>query len=109
LDDTLIAIRASQFASTALLCGLMLFLLFVGDPAFRRAGASPELARLHRRFCTLAWIALVLSVLTGAAWLVVLSARITGASRWSTWMQFDPCSPKRRSGTPGWCGSDLRF
>jgi putative copper resistance protein D len=78
LDDTLIAIRASQFASTALLCGLMLFLLFVGDPAFRRAGASPALARLHRRFRALAWIALVLSVLTGAAWLAVLSARITG-------------------------------
>jgi putative copper export protein/mono/diheme cytochrome c family protein len=78
VDDTLIAVRASQFASAALLCGLMLFLLFVGEPAFRRASASPALARLHRQFRALAWIALVLSVLTGAGWLAVLSARITG-------------------------------
>ena len=77
MDDTLFAIRAVHFASAALLCGLMLFLLFVAEPAIRRAAPSPAFARLNRHFRWLAWIAFALSVVTGAAWLAVLSARIT--------------------------------
>jgi putative copper resistance protein D len=78
LDTSFFAIRALHFASAALLCGLTLFLLFVAEPAFRRAGPLPALAQLHRRFRALAWTALFLSVLTAAAWLILLSARITG-------------------------------
>jgi putative copper export protein/mono/diheme cytochrome c family protein len=78
LDDSLLAVRTLHFASAALLCGLTLFLLFVGEPAFRLAVLS-DLAQLNRRFRTLAWGAIVLSVLTGAAWLIILSARISGA------------------------------
>jgi putative copper export protein/mono/diheme cytochrome c family protein len=77
LDDSFLAIRTVHFASAALLCGLMLFLLLVTEPAFRRAGPSPARARLNRRFRWLAWIALALAVMTAAAWLAVLSARIT--------------------------------
>ena len=37
MGDGLLAIRTLHFASAALLCGLTLFLLFVAEPAFRRA------------------------------------------------------------------------
>ena len=79
MDDTFLAIRTVHFASAALLCGLMLFLPLVAEPAFRRAGPSPALAQLDRRFRWLAWLALALAVVTAAAWLAVLSARITDA------------------------------
>ena len=78
MDDSLLAVRTLHFASAAILCGLTLFLLFVGEPAFRLA-LSSDLAQLNRRFRTLAWGAIVLSVVTGAAWLIILSARISGA------------------------------
>jgi putative copper export protein/mono/diheme cytochrome c family protein len=79
VGDGLIAIRTLHFASAALLCGLTLFLLFVAEPAFRRTGPLPVLVGLNRRSPTVGWIALVLAVLTNAAWLVVLSARMSGA------------------------------
>jgi putative copper export protein/mono/diheme cytochrome c family protein len=78
LGDGLLAIRTLHFASAALLCGLTLFLLFVAEPAFRRAAPVPALAQLNRQFCVLAWSALAVAILTGTAWLAVLSARMSG-------------------------------
>ena len=44
MGNSLLAIRTLHFASAALLCGLTLFLLFVGEPAFRRGGFLPDSA-----------------------------------------------------------------
>ena len=79
MSDALFAVRTIHFASAAMLSGLMLFLLFVAEPAFRRAGACPIAARLNQRFRLLAWIALALALVSGAAWLVLLARRIGGA------------------------------
>jgi len=84
------AARIVHFASAAMLAGLMTFLLFVAEPVFRRpAVPSPE--GLRRQFIRLGWAALALSVVSGAAWLVLLGARLggqsltTGTSRNAVW------------------------
>jgi copper resistance protein D len=79
LGDSLLAIRTLHFASAALLCGLTLFLLFVAEPAFRCAAGLPMLTQLNGRFRALGWGALAIAVITAAAWLVVLSARMSDA------------------------------
>ena len=68
--------RIIHFASVAMMACLMSFLLFVAEPVFRgRAARSPqELGRLGqvlRHLIRLGWAMLGLSVVSGAAWLVL--------------------------------------
>jgi putative copper export protein/mono/diheme cytochrome c family protein len=78
LDDALFTIRTVHFASAAMLIGLMVFLLFVAEPAVWGVGSCPMAAPLNRRFRLVAWVALSLALITGAAWLVLLGMHIGG-------------------------------
>jgi copper resistance protein D len=68
----LIVIRAVHFAATLSAAGAVVFLAFVGEPAFRRADDGGAMSALVRgRLAGIAWRSLVLMVVSGAAWLVL--------------------------------------
>jgi putative copper resistance protein D len=76
--DPLIAARAAHFIATTMVAGALFFAVFVVDPAIRAVGESAVVPRIHR---LLAWIigaGLALALVSGAVWLVLLSAEISG-------------------------------
>lgn len=70
MDRLLIAARALQFASSISLAGIFVFLCFVAAPQTS--------ARLRRRLALLAWASLLLVLASGAAWLLLLAAGMSG-------------------------------
>jgi putative copper resistance protein D len=79
LDDPLIWVRAIHFGATMLVMGGVIFDAFIAAPAFR-ATAAPVGARVRSRLAVLAWVGLAVTVLSGAAWLVLLSERMSDLS-----------------------------
>jgi putative copper resistance protein D len=80
LDDPLIWVRALHFGATMMVTGGVFFLAFIAEPAFR-AVDDTRLATLVRvRRATMAWIGLAVTVLSGAAWLVLQSERMSELS-----------------------------
>jgi putative copper resistance protein D len=77
LDDPLIWVRAVHFASTILVSGVVFFLVFIGEPAFRKAGGNGHVASTVRpRLSRLAWIGLTCVLISGVAWLSLQAARM---------------------------------
>lgn len=70
MESFLVAARAVQYASTISLAGVFAFLCFVA--------ASPISPRLGRRLSLVAWAALAVTLLSGAAWLLFVSAQMSG-------------------------------
>jgi putative copper resistance protein D len=85
--DPLIWVRAVHFAATVSVSGVVFFLAWVGEPAFRMAAADEAIAALvRRRLAGIAWISLAAVVLTGVAWLVLLAKQMSErplAAMWS--------------------------
>ncbi len=81
LDFALIGVRIVHFASTIAVAGVFIFLACVGEPAFGASPdrASPLIAVFRRRLLKVAWLGLAFSIASAAAWLLLLSARITGS------------------------------
>jgi copper resistance protein D len=79
VNDTLILARAVHFAATILVAGEVFFVVAIAEPAFGRGrtGAA-EFAALRIRFAWIAWISLVLAVVSGALWLVVTAGSMSG-------------------------------
>jgi putative copper resistance protein D len=78
LSDPLVYVRAVHFAATLLVAGIAFFLVFIAEPAFRRAGNDTRLATaVRRRLTLLAWIGLLLTVISGAAWLILTAAAMS--------------------------------
>jgi copper resistance protein D len=80
LTELLIATRAIHFAATGLTAGVVFFVLYVGDPALRgQDGLRPAPAILFRtRVLRLAWIGLAGAVISGALWVLLQSAAMSG-------------------------------
>jgi putative copper resistance protein D len=77
LLDPLIWTRAIHFAATIAAAGAIFFLGFVAEPAFRKAqAAGGMLAGLRAQLAAFNWVALVTAILSGAAWLLLQSARM---------------------------------
>jgi copper resistance protein D len=76
--DPLIAVRAIHFAATIQAAGIVFFACLVAEPAWLATGGQPRLAaaRFRTQMACFLWIALAVSVVTGAAWLLLLAARI---------------------------------
>ena len=69
--------RAVHFAATLLAAGVVFFIVFIAEPAFAHKRSVDRCAL--RRACGtgspgIAWISLVVAVLSGAAWLVLTAA-----------------------------------
>jgi putative copper resistance protein D len=76
----LVAARAVHFAAMATVMGAALFRYLVAEPAFRAAatGGSASARAYRARLATILWIGFALAVLSGAAWLLALAAKIGG-------------------------------
>jgi putative copper resistance protein D len=76
VNEPLVIARAVHLAATLLLTGAITFRSFVAAPAFQvETGAALE-AALRVRLAWIVWSALAAALLSGAAWLVLLSAEI---------------------------------
>jgi putative copper resistance protein D len=79
LADPLIYARAIHFAATMLVAGVVLFAVFVAAPAWRGAGSNSAVAvNVRTRLAVIAWIGLALAAISGAAWLVLTAAGMSG-------------------------------
>jgi putative copper resistance protein D len=77
INDPFIWVRAVHFAATILVSGVMLFGVFIAEPAFRKAGGLTQLSAVVRlRLAWLSWIALVVVVISGTAWLFYVAAQM---------------------------------
>lgn len=78
MDDPLIWWRAIHFAATLMVAGVAFFLAFVAEPAFAFAGKRADLpAGVRSRLVAMAWVSLLLVVVSGVAWLILLAQQIS--------------------------------
>ncbi len=74
MDDPLIYARAVHFAATLTAAGVVFFVVFVAAPAARQVGAGSTVPGIVRAtFKWIAWLGLLLTVLSGAAWLILVA------------------------------------
>ena len=73
LINPLIAVRDIHFVSSVIVAGIVFFDLFVASPTLRRGAA---MAMFRNRTARIFWIGLFVSILSGFAWLCLLSTRI---------------------------------
>jgi copper resistance protein D len=79
MQDFLYYARAVHFAATLMVAGIVFFVVFIGEPAFRKASSETRLAApLRRRLAWVAWISLGLCLLSGATWLLFTAASMSG-------------------------------
>jgi putative copper resistance protein D len=79
LTDPLIYARAIHFAATMLVAGVVLFAVFVAAPAWRGAAGNGAVAiKVRARLAVIAWIGLALAAISGATWLVLTAAGMSG-------------------------------
>jgi copper resistance protein D len=79
VDESLLYARALHFAATIMVGGVVFFIVFIGDPVFRSTKNSPRLIAAVRLRCAwIAWVSLLACVVSGAAWLVVTAASMSG-------------------------------
>jgi copper resistance protein D len=77
VDDPLILVRAVHFAATLTASGAVFFNVFIAQPALRPAAHAELRAAIGRRLAWIAWIGLVLTLLSGAAWFVLVAQSIS--------------------------------
>jgi copper resistance protein D len=81
LTDPAILARAVHFGACVMVAGVVLFDTFIATPALAKAETtSPDVARLRLRLVWLAWVSLMLAVISGAAWLVFTAMSMSGAA-----------------------------
>jgi copper resistance protein D len=74
IDDPLIYVRAVHFTATITVAGVAFFIIFIAEPAFEQAdNATPVPAFVRPVLAWIAWIGLVVTMVSGAAWLVLLA------------------------------------
>ena len=78
IADPLILARGVHIAATLLACGTIAYAVIIAEPAGAKVRAS--FAALRHQLTVLTWFALALTILSGAAWLVLLASDILGAS-----------------------------
>jgi putative copper resistance protein D len=74
LNDPLIYVRAIHLAATITVTGVAFFIVFIAEPAFRRAESGARVAALVRpRLAWIAWTSLALTVVSGVPWFVLVA------------------------------------
>ena len=78
MDDPLIFVRAVHFAATLSAAGAAFFNVFIAQPALWPSAGRAELrAAIGGRLAWIAWIGLVLTLLSGAAWFILVAQSIS--------------------------------
>jgi copper resistance protein D len=81
VDDPLIYVRAIHFAAALSVAGATFFVVLIADPALRLANSDATLGgRARVSYAWIAWIGLILTVLSGAAWLIFVASGVTDRS-----------------------------
>jgi copper resistance protein D len=79
MNDLLYYARGIHFAATLMVAGIVFFVVFIAEPAFRKASKDARVAApLRRRLAWIAWICLALCLLSGATWLLFTAASMSG-------------------------------
>ena len=79
MADPLIYARAIHFAATMLVAGVVLFTVFIAAPAWRGAASNGAVPiKVRARLAIIAWTNLALAAISGAAWLVLTAAAMSG-------------------------------
>jgi copper resistance protein D len=78
LLNPLIAVRDIHFGSSVLVAGIVFFDLFIASPALRQASVRlrTTVAAFRIRSIAILWISLAISIVSGLAWLGLLTVRI---------------------------------
>jgi putative copper resistance protein D len=70
----MIYIRAIHFAATITVAGVVFFTVFIAEPAIAKADSGTRVSAIVRpALAWIAWIGLVLTVVSGAAWLFLVA------------------------------------
>lgn len=81
MNDPLIYARAIHFAATISVAGAVFFAVFIAEPTFRQAPDGTRLpAFVRSRLCRIGWGALAVTVVSGAAWLVLVAQSMSEKS-----------------------------
>jgi putative copper resistance protein D len=80
LDDPLIWVRAIHFGATMMVMGGVFFSAFIAAHAMRGRDVSGIAARVRFRLAMTGWISLAVTVVSGAAWLVLQTERMSELS-----------------------------
>lgn len=78
MNDPVIAIRAIHFAATAMTSGVIAFLTLVAGPAYRSTGENLSASGFRRCIVRIAAAGLAVMVASGAAWVVLEAAKMSG-------------------------------
>jgi putative copper resistance protein D len=74
LNDPLIYVRAIHLAATITVAGVAFFIVFIAEPAFRRAESGTRVAATVRpRLAWIAWTSLALTIVSGVPWFVLVA------------------------------------
>jgi putative copper resistance protein D len=81
VNDPLIVARAIHFAATLSVAGAVFFQVFIAGPALRTGGDRTRLPTTVRlQLACIAWTGLLLSAISGTAWLVIVAQSMSGAN-----------------------------
>jgi putative copper resistance protein D len=80
LDDPLIWVRAIHFGATMMVTGGMFFLAFIAEPAFHVVDGARVAVHVRAHLVMTTWMGLAVTLLSGAAWLVLLAERMSELS-----------------------------
>jgi putative copper resistance protein D len=81
VNDPLIYARAIHFAATISVAGAVFFAVFIAEPTFRHAPDRGRLPAFVRScLCWIAWSALAVTVVSGAAWLLLVAQSMSDSS-----------------------------
>jgi putative copper resistance protein D len=81
MDDPLIFVRAIHVAATITVAGVVFFIVFIAEPVFQQVDNGVRIAAFVRPvFAWIAWIGLVVTLVSGAAWLVLVAASMADSS-----------------------------
>jgi copper resistance protein D len=81
LSDPIVYVRFIHFAATLAVTGVAFFVVFVLDPAARKTSGDPRTSKVLRApLAAIAWTSLAFAFLSGAAWLILTAASMSGQS-----------------------------
>ncbi len=80
MDNPLFYVRALHFAATITVAGVVIFIVCIGEPAFRCAEADDANGAfaVRIRLAWMAWIGLAIALLSGVFWLVLTAESMSG-------------------------------
>jgi copper resistance protein D len=76
IDGPMVVTRAVHFAASAMVAGALIFRGFIAEPALRVA--PPVWALVERQVRGIAWINLPIAVVSGLAWVLLLTMSLSG-------------------------------